>query len=149
MAPKWPPCRTAPEYFQYPAGRFISPPSPPLILSTSRRHLSVPPLLHRSPTLSRVHSCLLVARTSLPAVNGFLFHPCLPISLLPSLAPSPPSSAPSLPFYPFSFFFSLFPFFKSCRLTEARRSFISSFSGPVFFGAGCLRRFRISKKRGF
>lgn len=78
VAPKWPPCRTAPEYFQYPAGRFILP--LPLPLSSYYPPLlpllPFPPLLHRSPTLSRVHSCLLVARTSLPAVNGFLFHPC-------------------------------------------------------------------------
>lgn len=51
---------------------FLSPPRHIIHLS----YLSFPPLLHRSPTLSRVHSCLLVARTSLPAVNGFLFHPC-------------------------------------------------------------------------
>lgn len=47
-------------------------------------------------------------------------------ALLPSLAP--PSSAPFFSFYPFSFFLFFFFFFKSCRLTEARRSFIR-FSG--------------------
>lgn len=88
-------------------------------------YLSFPPLLHRSPTLSRVHSCLLVARTSLPAVNGFLFHPCPLASPIRS-----PSLARATVFRSIFLFLSLFFFFffKSCRLTEARRSFIR-FSG--------------------
>lgn len=139
MAPKWPPCRTAPEYFQYPAGRFILP-APLAILSTSRRCLSFPPLLHRSPTLSRVHSCLLVARTSLPAVNGFLLHPSPPIRS-PSIARAIATVFRSifLLFSFFSFLFLFFSFFKTCRLTEARRSFIR-FSGPVF-SARITKRF--------
>lgn len=111
VAPKWPPCRTAPEYFQYPAGRFILP-APLAILSTSRRCLSFPPLLHRSPTLSRVHSCLLVARTSLPAVNGFLLHPSPPIRS-PSIARAIATVFRSI-FLLFSFFsFPLFLLFQN------------------------------------
>lgn len=90
----------------------------------------------RSP-LSRVHSCLLVARTSLPAVNGIFSHPSrsnLDFSFLLA-CPLAPSNAFCSNFSFFSFLFSLFLFlffffFKSCRLTEAR-SFIR-FSGAVF-----------------
>lgn len=64
--------------------------------------------------------------------------PRLRSALPPSLAPSPPSSAPFFSFSP-SFLFLFFSFFKTCRLTEARRSFIR-FSGPVF-SARITKRF--------
>lgn len=68
----------------------------------------------RSP-LSRVHSCLLVARTSLPAVNGFFSHPSrsnLDFSFLLA-CPLAPSNAFCSNFSLFSFllFYLLFFFF--------------------------------------
>lgn len=67
--------------------------------------LSASLLPPRSPPLSRVHSCLLVARTSLPAVNGSLFfHPSPLQSTLLSIAratlfilPPPPQLFQKLP----------------------------------------------------
>lgn len=94
VALKWPPCSTALKYFQYPAAEWDSSClfsalaisilfslSLSLSLPLSRlvphlSPLSIYPSIHVAPGSSsrlpppRVHSCLLVARTSLPTVNG-------------------------------------------------------------------------------
>lgn len=94
-------------------------PSSPLFpLSSSHHYPSrVAP---RSPPLSRVHSCLLVARTSLPAVNGD------PSSSIPRL--SNPLSFPSLapPFSLFILFPSLFQKLPSHGSPLVRFSALSS-----------------------
>lgn len=119
VAPKWPPCWTALECFQYPAGRFILPPFLSLIPS-----ILVPPLSlsRRSTIASSFQSSFMPPGGEDLITRGewrsLFFHPSPLQSTLLSIA-----RATVLSFYPFPLPFS--------KVAVSRKPARSVF-GPVF-----------------